>query len=142
MLKLVKYLLILSLFTLISGCGPGIMLIGPAVTGVIYWVNGDAHKYYEENLEVVYRSTKHALNELNLSITKDEPKDNSYYILAGGENRFSIHITKAEKNLTKLSIRINILGDKDMAELIYKKVDNQLDTIIFNPQGNPTELIK
>ncbi len=121
-----------------SGCGPGAMLIGPAVTGVIYWMNGEAHKYYEESPQVIYRSTKHALNELNLPITKDEPQDNTFYILAGDKDRFSINIVASEANMSKMSIRINFLGDKDLAELIYKKVDQQLNSIHFDDQGNPT----
>jgi len=138
MLKLVKNFLILSFFVIFFGCGPATMLIGPTVTGVIYWVNGDAHKYYEEDPSVIYRSTKHVLADLNLSISKDEAKNNSYYIVAGEKNTFSIVIEKTDKNMTKLNIRINYLGDKDMAELIYKKIDAQLDTIIFDPSGVPT----
>jgi hypothetical protein len=48
-------------------------------------------------------------------------------------------IQKADKNITKLNIRINYLGDKEFAELIYKKVDEQIDIIEFDPQGNPTK---
>jgi hypothetical protein len=120
----------------ISGCGPEI-LIGPIVTGVIYWVNGEAHKYYESESDIVYRSTKHALRELDQEITRDTEKNGQYKIIAGNENRFSISIEKADKNITRLNIRINYIGDKDFAELIYKKVDEQINIIEFDPQGNP-----
>lgn len=135
-MKLAKYLIILPL---LFGCGPATMLVGPAVTGVVYWVNGEAHKYYNESPNILYRATKHSLNELSIPITKDEPKDNTFYILAGEGNKFSFHITPAEKNLSKVSLRINILGDKDYAELIYKKIDEQLNIIHFDDQGNPTK---
>lgn len=136
-MKIFKYIVII--LPLIFGCGPATMLIGPAVTGVVYWVNGEAHKYYEETPEVLYRVTKHSLIELNIPITKDEPKDNSYYILAGKDNRFSINISPSEQNLSKVSLRINYLGDKDYAELIYKKIDEQISIIHFDDQGNPTK---
>lgn len=122
----------------ISGCGGPEILIGPIVTGVIYWVNGEAHKYYENEPDVVYRATKHALTELGQEITKDTEKNGEYKVVAGNENRLSISIEKVDKNITRLSIRINYIGDKDFAELVYKKVDERINIIEFDPQGNPT----
>lgn len=141
-MNLVKQKYFLSFFAIIAmsilGCGAEI-LISPIVTGVIYWVNGEAHKYYEHEPDTVYRSTKHALRELDQEIKKDVKNNDQYEIIAGNENRFSITIQKADKNITKLNIRINYLGDKEFAELIYKKVDEQIDIIEFDPQGNPTK---
>lgn len=140
MKNLIKILMVLGLFSIVvPGCGPSTFLIGPAVTGVVYWINGEAHKYYEEDSVVVYRATKHALAELGVPITKDQPSGTGFYILAGAENRFSINVTQQENSLSRASIRINYIGDKDFAELIYKKIDEQLSIIHFDPQGNPTK---
>lgn len=143
MRNLFKILLFLGLFSIaIPGCGPSSFLIGPAVTGVVYWMNGEAHKYYEEDTEVIHRATRHALTELGVAITQNEPKGNGFYLLAGTENRFAINISKQEGSLSCLSIRINYVGDKDFAELIYKKVDEQLNIIHYDEQGNPTRKSK
>lgn len=135
--NLVKIIFFLMFFSFFVGCNPQ-LLIGPAVTGVIYWVNGEAHQYYEQNTEIVYRATKRALNDLNLPITKDVKDRNGHSIIAGSEDRFSIKIQPTE-HFSKLSIRINVLGDKDYAELIYKKVDENISIIEFDPNGNPAQ---
>ncbi|RDJ35616.1 MAG: DUF3568 family protein [Crenarchaeota archaeon] len=141
MKNLFKIIVLLGIFSiLIPGCGPSAFFIGPAVSGVIYWVNGEAHKYYEEDAEVVYRASKHALHELNIPITQDYMQDEKFYITAGEDNRFSLKIVREEQNnLSRLSIRINYIGDKDFAELIYKEVDDQLNIIYFDDQGDPTK---
>lgn len=138
--KKVKWFAILLIFPVIAivGCEPSQIFIGPIITGITYWVNGEAHRYYEENTDVLYRSTKHALRELNLPITKDKKNNNSYSIIAGEKNRFSIQINEADKGLTKVDIRINFWGDKDFADLIYKKVGDQLTILEFDKNGNPT----
>lgn len=139
-MNLVKKISIFLIFLVfILGCGGAELLIGPITTGVIYWVNGEAHQYYEYPSEVVYRTTKHTLQELNIPISKDNVNSDSYQIIAGESNRFKIKITQPEKNISKLSIRINTLGDKDLAELIYKKIDKNIEIIEFDPEGNPTK---
>ena len=139
-MNLVKKISIFLIFLVfILGCGGAELLIGPITTGVIYWVNGEAHQYYEYPSEVVYRTTKHTLQELNIPISKDNVNSDSRQIIAGENNRFKIKITQPEKNISKLSIRINTLGDKDLAELIYKKIDKNIEIIEFDPEGNPTK---
>lgn len=140
--NLVSWIQFLAFFILfaIAGCvGPEIFL-GPAVTGVIYWINGEAHQYYENDTEVLYRSTKHALAKLELKITKDISKDNTHYLSAGDKNRFAISIQNVDKKISRINIRINFMGDKDYAELIYKKIGEELDIIQYNGQGQPSDL--
>jgi len=138
--RLVKLLAFLPIIFAL-GCGAQ-YFIGPAVTGVIYWVNGEGHKYYEEQPIVVYRAAKHALTELGLPISKDVVSNNTYKIIAGEKDRFSISIHPADKNLTRFDLRINVMGDKDYGELIYKKTDEKLNTMDFDPEGNPTSKLR
>lgn len=139
MMNLVKKILIFVIFlNFILGCGGPGVLIGPITTGVIYWINGEAHQYYEYPADVVYRTTKHTLQELNIPISTDNVNKDSFQIIAGEQNRFNIKVTQVDKNISKLSMRINTLGDKDFAELIYKKIDQNIAIIQFDPEGNPT----
>ena len=126
------------IFFNIIGCSAPQLFIGPAIQGIVYWIKGEAHKYYEEDADVVYRATKHALNDLNLPISKDEITNKRYVIDAGEDNRFHIKIETTDKDLTRLNIRVNFMGDKDYAELIYKKVDENINTIHYNEQGVPS----
>jgi hypothetical protein len=131
-----KKLPVLLLF-LMLGCGPEI-LIGPIINGVIYWMEGEAHKYYAHEPEILYRATKRACIELNHSIDTDEQHKNDYYIVAGGNNRFKINIEWVENGIAEVRIRIDFWGDKPYAELIYQKIDEQLSVIEFDEQGKPT----
>lgn len=140
MRKLVLILCLFSFFS-IQGCG-GIDPITPIVSGILMWVEGEAHKYYHNDSGTVYRAVKRACHELDYDISTNTPPDSSegeqsYYLVAGGEDRFKINIRQVEGNITKLSVRVNFMGDKPYAELLYKKVDEQLNTIEFGPDGVP-----
>lgn len=123
------------LFAAVPGCSVA-PFVGRIVTGVIMWKEGEAQKYYNEETDLMYHSTKLALKELNLPITKNEPIKDGYYILAGDKDRFKIHIHTIRPHITKVSIRINFMGDKPFAELIYKSIDSFTDTIDFE-NGRP-----
>lgn len=130
-------------FVLFLGCINPNTIIGPVVTGVIYWINGEAHQYYNEDPEILYRATKKSLKDLELLIIKDEKKSKlkefHAYLLAGDNNRFAIKIDQADKNISKISIRINYIGDKEFAELIYEKIKTNIPIILFDKDGNPVK---
>jgi hypothetical protein len=136
--KLIAMIIFMNFF--VVSCGP-IDPLSPIVSGVIMWIEGEAHKYYSHDSGTIYRSVKRACEELNYQITKDEIPDSSssqnYYVVAGTNDRFKINIKEIEKNIAKLSVRVNFMGDKPYAELLYQKVDDQLATIEFGPDGRP-----
>ncbi len=125
-----KLLIFLSLFA-VTGCTIA-PLVAPIVTGVLKWSGGEAHKYYDSETEAMYRSTKMALKDLDLVITRDEPTKDGYYIVAGDKNRFKITIKRIAPHITLVSMRVNFMGDKPFAELVYKTIDGKLDIIEFS----------
>lgn len=135
-----KLLLILALFIpFVSGCEVA-PFVSPIVTGVVMWYEGEAHKYYHEEPQVLYRATKLALGELDHQIAKDQAQKNGgYYLVAGTEDRFKITIRKVKPHISEVSIRVNFMGDKPYAELVYKHIDNYINTIDFDEQGRPTK---
>lgn len=132
-----KKILIIFLFAItLAGCGPEIF-IAPIVSGVIAWSEGEAHVYYNYNSKTIYRVTKSTLSEMGIEIIKDETSENeNYYIIAGKNDKFKITIQPYEKEISKLSIRVNLMGDKPYAELLYKKLEENIATINFR-DGNP-----
>jgi len=133
-----KFLTFFLIFAItFSGCGGPELLIGPIVTGVVYWINGEAHKYYNCDTQIIYRATKIVLKELEQKIIKDKEKNGEFQIITSQENRFSIKIEKADKNISVLKIRINYVGDKEFAELIFKKIDEKMNVIEFDSEGRP-----
>jgi len=132
-----KLTLSLLFLVVLIGCGPEI-LIAPIINGAVYWLEGEAQKYYTQDTDVLYRATKRACLELQHSIETDEHEESNYYIVAGGNNRFKIKIRQVEKGITEVRIRVDFMGDKPYAELIYKKIDDQLSVINFDEHGRPT----
>lgn len=119
------FFLSLNLF-LVAGCG-AFTFVAPVATGVVYWVQGEAHKYYEEDMETLHKAAQETFRELNLPIKKDELKKDIYVMTTGDKDRFAVKIEPHNDKITELSIRVNFMGDKDFAELIYKKIDAKVD---------------
>ena len=108
-------------------------LVGPVVSGTVQgfitWKQGEAHKYYEYDSDIVYRAAMRASTEdMNMVVMNDKSKNDDYHFTA---NNFKISIEQIDKNISKLSVRINFMGDKDYAELFYQKVDEQIPVIDF-----------
>lgn len=137
-----KLLLILALFCPIMavGCDFVTPFISPIVTGVIYWKEGEASKYYDFDVDTCYRATKRSLQDLQLELSEDENTDNGYKIVADKNDRFKIKVEKAEQNITVVKIRINTFGDKPYAELIYNHIDDNLGIIQFDENGKPVKV--
>jgi len=136
-----KLLLFASLcLPIFAGCTAAPLLISPIVTGVIMWKDGEAHKYYNEEAHTLYRATKTSLKELDHPIIKEEPyRDGGYYIVAGEGDKFKITIRQVKPHITEVKIRINFMGDKPYAELVYRQIDSNTNTIDFDDQGKPTK---
>jgi hypothetical protein len=130
--------LVMLAFFFIFGCSVAPFVVSPIITGVIIWKQAEAHKYYKEELKIIYRATKNSLKELGHSISTDEKTRDGYYILAGSKNEFKIHIRQVKPNISEVAIRINILGDKPYAELLYSTIDANTNTINYNEEGVPT----
>jgi hypothetical protein len=131
MKKLAYILLLVTIFPFV-GC-EAIPFVSPIVTGVVKWIEGEAHKYYDNETDVLYRATKRSLRELDIPITTDEPgADGYYHIVAGGEDRFNIRIRRVQKGISEVKIRVNFMGDKPYAEMIYSRIDTSLDRIDFD----------
>lgn len=114
------------------------MIIGPIVTGVTYWIQGESHRYFTENKEIILSTTKHVLIENKLEIKNQYTKNNVYYMDAGARNRFKIKVETID-NFTRLSIRINTFGDKDYTELLYKQIQEECSTIYYK-DGKPVSV--
>lgn len=116
-------------------------LISPIVDGVVAWNEGEAHKYYEQPSDVVYRATKRVLQDLELNITHDPGSEQGKYSIKAGDpvhsERFLISIEPIRTHISKLNIRINYLGDQALAEKFYEKVDNEINIIDFDSEGKP-----
>ena len=135
-----KIVLLLCFF--VFGCSVAPFLQGPIVTGIIMWKQGEAKKYYLEEVDIIYRATKHSLEDMNQKITLDDKTKEGYHIVAGDRDKFKIHIQKIKSKITEVKVRINIMGDKPYAELLYTTIDANTNTIYFDEKGKPVKNIE
>jgi hypothetical protein len=118
-----------SLFSLLlAGCGsPFGPILSPIFAIGIAWANGEAHKYYHADQQTVWHGVKNAANDLGFDVVDERSKGNTIHCnvtdRSTSANRFKIRVIIVQPNVTKLSIRVNTMGDKEYAELIYRKVD-------------------
>ena len=105
--------------------------ISPIVNFYIAWKEGEAHKHYRWDTKTMYKTVKRSLRNLDYEVLKDQDTNNGYYIVAGANDKFKIKIVGIESEITKISIRINFMGDKPYAELIYKEIDEQINIIEY-----------
>jgi len=130
-----KILLTLALVILLlvpAGCSvvtPIAGAVGGAVNATIFWYNNEGRKYYEYDVATVHKAATQALEKMGQPITSDTTKE----IKAGIKDRFKVKIEETQPNLTRLKIRVNTLGDKQMGELFFKYVDDQLNVVQFAP---------
>lgn len=132
---------IFILLLIFSGCswfGPFSNSVGTVAQGYVMWKKGEATKYYNRDIGTTYRSVKHAADTLNLKITSDKMVKNEYHLKVGEKDKFQIKIVPTGPNLTQVIIRVNFMGDRPYAELFYKTVDDNLNSIYFK-DGKPVK---
>lgn len=99
--------------------------IGPIIQIGIMWKQGEATKYYNTDQATLLKATKDALTELDLPVTREEADGHTVYLRAGTDDRFKVKVTHVNNKVSKLSIRVNVMGDKPFAELVFRHVDGK-----------------
>jgi hypothetical protein len=61
-------------------------------------------------------------------------KGKGYKLVAGDKDRFKVSIEQVQDHITKVTVRVNIMGDKPYVELLYKHLDDQINVIDFPSQ--------
>lgn len=138
-----KNILVLAIsLVFFVGCGSE-FLISPIISGAIAWKGGEATKYYDADSKMLYHAAKRVCGELEYTITRNyKPKNGQYYLIAGENNKFKITITKVQKNISSVKIRVDFMGNKPYAELFYKHLDQEINVINFDSEGKPTNTLE
>jgi hypothetical protein len=119
------------------GCAVVTPLAGVAVNATIFWYNNEGRKYYEYDAATIHKAALQSLEKLGQPVTSNTLTE----IKAGTKDRFKVKIEESQPNITLLKVRMNTLGDKEMGELFFKYVDDQLNVVQFGPpsQNTPTQ---
>lgn len=152
-MKVLRIFAILGLLVM-PGCWAASTLIGVPIfvaqQAYVTWKNGEAFKYYPYNKEIMSRAVQRAFNRMQLTVVGVIPtsdggctfivkwwdKTTGYGIVAGNNNQFNTNIEQKEQNVCLVRVRVDFWGDREYAELLYKYIDEEVNTIEFTSGGS------
>ena len=131
MLKRILATVLASMIVFSAGCDY-INPLDPIIQLGVFWVQGEANKYYNSDQETMIRATKDTLHELDFVILEEWPEEDYYWIKASDmasldspDSHFKIKIREVKERLTKVSVRVNVFGNKPYVEMLYRNIDRQ-----------------
>jgi uncharacterized protein YceK len=118
--------LLLMAMASLSGCAA--VVVGGAAAGATYsYVSGWMHREYPVSLGKAYNAAVKAVNQHDLEISEKGKDITTAYIRAKGAKReIWINLKRISRHVTKISIRVGVLGDKEAARIIHKSIEDLL----------------
>lgn len=130
-MKRILLMMALSL-VLVSSSGCGVLLLGAAAgAGTVMWVKGVAEGTYEYTIDECWQASCKAFDTLNihkLENSTDADGDLKRELVGRTDDDDSVTISmKSEStSVTKLTVRVNIFGDKEMSSRIHEEIRKHL----------------
>ena len=109
-----------------QGCTAA-LLVG-AGAGTVAYLKGDLNAVMSEDVGHIYEAALKALDELEIATTKRQ-KDALSAVIVGRtieDKKITIKLKSTKDKLTKLSIRVGIVGDETMSRTIYEQIKQNL----------------
>lgn len=119
---LVIIVLLFGTAALIQGCV--VAAVGAGAVGTMAYVKGDLESVEDVNIEIVYKATVKAIEDLELTLTMTEKDALSAEIGArdAQDKKITIKLKAVSEETTKLNIRVGIFGDETKSRLIYQAI--------------------
>ena len=133
-----KIVLPLLFVAILSGCS-FVGLLSPIVTGVVIWKEGRAHKYYDLDMDVVHRSVRNTIRDMNMTLAYDAKVRGGWDICGRSGDSFYFSVRSARSGMCDLSLRVNTFGNKSLSEAVIKKVDDNVSVVNFDDLGRPVK---
>ena len=112
---------------ILQGCM--LLAVGAGAAGSVAYVRGDLEAVEAKKLESVYEAAKKALEQLELSISKDTKDAMSAEITArdSQDKKITVKLAAATEDSTKLSIRFGVFGDETKSRMIHDQIKKNLE---------------
>jgi ribose 1,5-bisphosphokinase PhnN len=124
---LLRLLLMALICVSVSGCA-AVIIGGAAGAGAFAYTKGDREVVLDSSIDAVYDTAGQTLEALDINVV-DSEKDALTARLTGrgAENKkITIKLKRIEENLTKMSVRVGIVGNKNMACVICDEITKNL----------------
>ena len=95
--------------------------------GIVKYINGDLEVDSTKTFDEVFAAVEQTCKELNFEIQKNEKKAFSGMITARSDfGNVTFKVKSKSTQLTTLSIRVGLCGDRKASDLIYAKIKPKL----------------
>jgi hypothetical protein len=121
-------LVILLVCMAVSTGGCLLLAVGAGAAGTVAYISGDLEAVESRSLADVYEATLKALEQLELSTTKETKDALSAVVVArdAQDKKITIKLRAPTEGTTKVSIRVAVFGDEAKSRLIYQKIRENL----------------
>jgi hypothetical protein len=122
-------LLIVGIF-LIAGCA-AVVVGGAAVgagSGTYMYINGELKTDYYHSFDTVWTACEKTVADMHgLDVEPSKGIGNGTILTSIDNEKVQINIQYKAKNVTTVSIRVGLLGNKLSAQLIHDKINERLN---------------
>jgi len=118
--------LALGASSLFTGCV--VVAAGAAGAGAVAYVRGEMVVNLEHDLDAVFTASQRALGKLEFAKINDHKSavDAQLITRTALDKRVEIKLTQVTKSLTKVQIRVGLVGDQDLSLTILDKIKAEL----------------
>jgi len=110
-----------------AGGAQVIPVIGASYEGYVVWKGRESSRYYTYDTKTVCQAIKQSCDQLKLETEIQNPaSENGCSLDTKGKYHMEINASHSEENLTKVVITIELFGDKQYAELLYRTIDENI----------------
>lgn len=118
--------LLVGLATLSAGC-VALAAAGAATAGVV-WVRGALETHVERDITRVHRAAQETLRELEFAVVTDRKSGVDAEVVARTalDKKVTVTLRQITPNTTKISIRVGLMGDEAMSNMILERLRAKL----------------
>jgi hypothetical protein len=124
--KKMRLWLLVVCFSLISACGPEILIIGGIVgsgAGTYYYIDSELMTDYSAPFDKVWSACENTVADMRGKDVKPKREIGIGSIRAViNDENVKFKVTYKNKNLTSVGVRVGILGNKVSSKLLHDKV--------------------
>lgn len=114
---------------LLQGCA-AVLIVGGITAGAstAAYIKGDLEVTLKEDINSVYQACLIALDELEINVIKQQKDQLSARIIGRDamDKKITLKMNSTNEQLTKLSVRVGIFGNKEKSQIIYQKIKENL----------------
>ena len=121
-------LLIMSAF-MISGCELALIGVGAvgAGSGTYFYINGEMKTDYYHSFDATWSACQKSVADMRgLDVEQEKEIGNGKIMAVINDEKVKIEVLYKAKNVTTVSIRVGLVGDKLSSQLIHDKISDNL----------------